>query len=540
MAEEPDPDGRARRWWLRMALLVLLCAPAFGAGRAATRGLSWPPGIDLYRDIAQAQTMADGALLADPFYRGEAVWYNPLVPGLVATMAGLSGRPVHVLYVQAGAYLNLLGPVAFFLLIEACFGLPAAALATLHLVYVRDPVGPPWLSPAYSPWLYGAAFVQALFYSTVLAYRRALQTGALGWFAGPGVLLGLTFLGHTAPALLAGVLAAIGFAHDAGTGKGRASLVRHALIVGVAVVVAAPFLWSILLRYQLRIRNPAPLDWVWPPMSLPSSPAFMATYVSLPGTLLAVVALLWLVGRDPRRREASLLAAWALGAAGFFTLSLLREGTGVGPRLVPRHHFLFYWRAAESALLGYGGAALLALGGRLGGESLRRLAPAALVLAVAAAVAARFPSYREREAFTAGRRDAERDDSRLNRQEAREWIRAHSASDDVFLAADDLALMIVGPAGRKVVALDAYFSNPYVDWQARHAARDAMVADLCEGRFAELAARGKALGVGFIIHKRSDRWGPDDAPVLRREFTNARIGIFRFVETPDPPLAMGR
>ena len=72
-----------------MALLVLLCAPAFGAGRAASRGLSWPPDVDLYRDIAQAQTMADGALLADPFYRGEAVWYNPLVPGLVATMAGL-------------------------------------------------------------------------------------------------------------------------------------------------------------------------------------------------------------------------------------------------------------------------------------------------------------------------------------------------------------------------------------------------------------------------------------------------------------------
>ena len=523
-----------------MALLVLLCAPALEAGRRATRGLSWPPDVDLYRDIAQAQTMADGALLADPFYRGEAVWYNPLVPGLVAGLAGLTGQPVHVVYAEAGAYLNLLAPIAFFLLIDAWFGLPAAALATLHLVYVRDPVGPPWLSPAYSPWLYGAAFVQALFYSTVLAYRRALQTGALAWFAGTGVLLGLTFLGHAAPALLAGVLVTVGLAHDAGAGKGRASLARHALLAGAAVTAAAPFLSSILLRYQLRIRNPAPLDWVWAPMSLPNLPEFLGAYVSLPATLLAILALLWLVGGDPRRREARLLAAWALGAAGFFTLSLLREGTGVGPRLVPRHHFLFYWRAAESALLGYGGAAALrALGGRLGGESLRRLAPAALVLAVAGAVAALFPSYREREAFTAGRRDAERDDSRLNRQEAREWIRAHSAPDDVFLAADDLALMIVGPAGRKVVALDAYFSNPYVDWQARHEARDAMVADLREGRFGELAARARALGVGFVIHKRSDRWGPDDAPVLRREFTNARIGIYRVVH-PHPPGAAGR
>lgn len=525
-----DLDGRARRWWLRLALLLLLCGPAFVLGRGATRGLSWPPDIDLYRDIAQGQTMADGALLADPFYRGETLWYNPLVPGLVAGLAGLTGQPVQVVYVQAGAYLNLLGPIAFFLLIEAWFGLPAAAAATLHLVYLRDPAGPSWLSPSYSPWLYSAAFVQALFYLTLLAYHRALQSGALGWFAAAGALLGLTFLGHAAPALLLGVVAAAGFARDAGTGKARGSFFRHALLAGIALAAASPFLWSILLRYRLRIRNPAPLDWLWPPLSLADLPAFLGTHESLPATVLAMIALLWLLRRDPRRREATLLATWALAAGILFGLALLREATGLGPRLVPRHHFLFYWRAAESALLGYGvGLAALALARRFGGAALGRLAPAVLVLGVATVVAAAFPSYRQREAFTSGRRDAERDDSRLNRQEAREWIRAHSAPDDVFLAADDLALMIVGPAGRKVVALNAYFSSPYLDWQARHDARDAMVADLREHRFSELVARGKALGVGFVIHKRADRWGPDDAPVLRREFTNARIGIYRLV-----------
>ena len=81
--------------------------------------------------------MADGSPVADPFYRGESIWYNPLVPGLVATLGHLGRHPVHVLYAQAGAYLNLLGPIAFFLLLDACFGLPAAVLATLHLVYLR-------------------------------------------------------------------------------------------------------------------------------------------------------------------------------------------------------------------------------------------------------------------------------------------------------------------------------------------------------------------------------------------------------------------
>jgi len=530
VAEEPDPGERARRWWLRAALLLLLCGPAFGLGRSASRGLSWPPGADLYRDIAQAQTMADGALLADPFYRGETLWYNPLVPGLVAALAGLSGQPVDVVYVQAGAWLNLLGPVAFFLLVEACFGLPAAALATLHLVYLRDSADPSWLSPAYSPWLYSAAFVQALFYLTVLAYRRALRSGAATWFAVTGALLGLTFLGHTAPALLLGVLAAVGFGHDARTGRGRASLARHALLAGTALVIAAPFLWSIVVRYRLRIRNPAPLDWAWAPITLRTLPAFAAAYVSLPTAALAVAALAWLIRRDPRRREASLVGAWALAAAAFFALGVLREVAGLGPRLIPRHHFLFYGRAAESVLVGYGGAtALLALGRRLGGGRLGPLAPGALVLGVAAVIGVVLPSYRERDAFAAGHREAEREDSRLNREEAREWIRTYSRPDDVFLAADDLALLIVGPAGRKVIALNPYFSNPYLDAQARREARDTMVEDLRQKRPEAFAARARDLGVRFVIHQHSDHWGPDEAPVLRREFAGARIGIYRVV-----------
>jgi len=516
----------------RIAFLILLCGPAFGVGRAATQGLSWPPDVDLYRDVAQAQTMADGSPLADPFYRGETLWYNPLVPGLVAAFSRLSGEPVNVLYARAGAYLNLLAPIAFFLLIDACFGLPAAVLATLHLVYLRDPAGPPWLSPAYSPWLYSAAFVPALFYATVLAYRRALAAGERRWFVAAGVLLGLTFLGHTAPALLAAVLAAVGFGGEVWAGRGRGSFPRHLLLVAAAAITAAPFLSSILVRYGLRIRNPAPLEWVWPPMTLPNLAGFVATYVSLPAMGAAVVALAWLLRREPRRREASLLAGWAIAAAVLFGLSLLREATGLGPRLVPRHHFLLYWRAAESALLGYGAAALL--GAFAWPRVPRGLRPAASLAAVAAVIAFVLPSYRERDAFRAGRRDAEREDSRANRQEARDWIRAHSAPDDVFLAADDLALMVVGPAGRKTLALDAYFSNPYVDWRARHEEREALVQDLRERRISAFLEGARAHGIVFVIHKRSDRWGPDGIPALAQEFANARIAIYRvLIPAPD-------
>jgi hypothetical protein len=297
------------------------------------------------------------------------------------------------------------------------------------------------------------------------------------------------------------------------------------LLALLATVTAAPFLSSILVRYGLRIRNPAPLEWVWPPMALPNLAGFVASQVSLPAMAAALVALVWLLRRDPRRRERALLSSWAIAAAALLALALLREATGLGPRLVPRHHFLFYWRAAESALLGYGAATLL--GALAWGRAPERLRAAASLAAVAAVIAIALPSYRERDAFLASRRDAERDDSRANRQEARDWIRAHSAPDDVFLAADDLALMVVGPAGRKTLALDAYFSNPYVDWRPRHDEREALVEALRERRVAAFLEGTRARGIGFVIHKRSDRWGPEGFPALAREFANARIGIYR-------------
>ena len=46
---------------------------------ATVGGLTWPYDGDHFRDIAQAQTALDGHPLADPFYLGEWVWYNPLL-----------------------------------------------------------------------------------------------------------------------------------------------------------------------------------------------------------------------------------------------------------------------------------------------------------------------------------------------------------------------------------------------------------------------------------------------------------------------------
>jgi hypothetical protein len=63
------------------------------------------------------------------------------------------------------------------------------------------------------------------------------------------------------------------------------------------------------------------------------------------------------------------------------------------------------------------------------------------------------------------------------------WIRQNSAPTDVFLTSDSACLSVVGPAGRRCVLAPIFFSNPYVDWNQRRVAHqaiwDALTGDDC-------------------------------------------------------------
>jgi hypothetical protein len=143
-------------------------------GVRTTRDVRWPADPDLYRDIAQAQTIADGSLLDDPYYRRETIWHNPLAPLVVAGLSRLLGVPVPTTYVRAGAYLNPLGLIGFYLWVARMAGASGAAVATLGFVFYRDTWAPAWVAAAYSPWLFAMTSSQAPFYFGLLAYRGAL------------------------------------------------------------------------------------------------------------------------------------------------------------------------------------------------------------------------------------------------------------------------------------------------------------------------------------------------------------------------------
>jgi hypothetical protein len=296
--------GARVRFWVAVAIL---CAPPFVLGIQGTRGLSWPDDPDFFRDIAQAQSFADGHLLDDPFYRGESLWYNPLVPALVAGLSKITGAPVHTVYARGGAYLNILAPILFAALVARCFGSLAGVVALTVFLY-HVPRGPTGAVPFYSPWLYNSNFAQALFYLTLLVYL-SLDEGRWRRYLLTGLLLGLTFLGHTAPFLVLCVLFMVECARHA-TRDPRAALERYGLLFAMAALAATPLLVSIVGRYHLEIRNPAPMLWVSWSASWPALQRQIDRYT---WSACAALVLLWVGGPRVEAWKRGSVEAWKRG-----------------------------------------------------------------------------------------------------------------------------------------------------------------------------------------------------------------------------------
>jgi hypothetical protein len=94
-----------------------------------------------------------------------------------------------------------------------------------------------------------------------------------------------------------------------------------------------------------------------------------------------------------------------------------------------------------------------------------------------------FPAFLTREDFRLTRDEARKRFATTELRELFPWIRENSTPTDVFLTSESACLSLVGPAGRKCVLAPVFFSNPYVDWNERRVAQqamwDALTADDC-------------------------------------------------------------
>lgn len=172
-------------------------------------------------------------------------------------------------------------------------------------------------------------------------------------------------------------------------------------------------------------------------------------------------------GRGLASADAILIAWAAVALAGFAVSSVSQSSPSSWlPALVPAYHFYFLLRALACLLFGAGFAAIARALARWWSRRAphRPVTGEAVGIAVSLLLAvALYPDYLGREAFTAARRRALEIDADGEHRAVYAWLRTRTPPEAVVLALDDDALQVAGPAGRRVVCVPAFFSNPYVD-----------------------------------------------------------------------------
>jgi hypothetical protein len=352
-------------------------------------------------------------------------------------------------------------------------------------------------------------------------------------------LLGITFLGHTAPAVILGAI----MVYTSLTNWSAKRLRGLATILCLAFLFSLPFTFSILFHYHLKVLNSVPGNWIYPPLTFAELPNFLRSYLSwvpLFAGLGLCAAFLGKWNQDSR----AMLVTWV--AICFVALVVNEIQQLPSPQwhlmFVPAHHFLFYLTAAEYVLFGIGFVfACDFLGQKILPALSRKIAGwregasfatwtdhvlfgTGLIIflgLVHHAYAARFD-------FTNARSQAYSFQERKAYLDAYQWILSNTKPDDVFLSlSGDLDLSIVGPADRKVVVTcQPEFSNPYVDWKSRSDAATRVVDELASGAPDALAAL-RENHVDYIITWPMSFLDSGQFPYLSREFAEDNIAIYR-------------
>jgi hypothetical protein len=346
-------------------------------------------------------------------------------------------------------------------------------------------------------------------YGTLIIFVIAIRTQRRRWYLLTGVLLGMAFLAHAGPAIMLGVIIAL---HTVITvirdqTQRRAALINFGLIIGLALIFSAPLTYSLVVHYRLVVLNLIPGDSMHRRVALDNFGTYWRdSTIGQPLFLVVVVGFISIFKEARRPSSRRVIALWLFGAIGLLAYSYLRQflkrQSVEIPGFVPSYHFLIYLTAVESILFGAGVIALCRLIAGLIMRLLKARSEAAFTrprieygLVLAALIGlliAVWPAYLEREDFNDLPRGSVLYGQNADFVNTYNWLRDHARPIDVVLTSDRLATYVVGPAGRKIVAGDSFYANPYVDWKARAADRDTMFGQLTAGdcaAFLSIAAK---------------------------------------------------
>lgn len=415
-------------------------------------------GYDIFRDVGTAVNMQNGRLFADPAYKGESLWYPPLSPLIAAGFSRIAGITPLDYYRLSQLFFNWLIPAGFFFLMRLKWGLRAAILGTVAMLFAM----PWWQAEVHQgqPSIHSIVlgFVALLLY----AYQHKRQSTF--WALVCGLFQGICFWHHPfVPALLASgfVLQTLWWCIQQRHKGGLASEVRrNILIILVTLLTAFPILYQLLrgpvlnhagreyiageiqtVRFALMHGNP----WLW---------------------VTGLVGFVYCIRKADfgGRLTVSLLTISLLGQIPGYLRLYGGEWASEIPILVP-HEFQRLFQLGWASAIGVGIDLIL----RFLAErvkflkehpySVTALALGACVITGGWGLVKAKKNYREYVHIFP---------HPAVLQEAGKWIIENTDINDVFACEPQLAFCwLNAETGRKVWLVPAGHSNPRVDWQQR-------------------------------------------------------------------------
>jgi hypothetical protein len=446
----------------------------------------------------------------------------------------LRAKASQCLPLRGGVYLNLITPIGLTFVAYRWFGRKVAGLALVCMIFVLCGNWPSWAVTTFSPWLFAANFAQGIFFIVVAFVPDAFEHPTVGRSLRLGAMVGVVALTHTAPAILAVLVIVTTAVWSLACNRGARRAISHVVgtVAIVSVVVSSPFWLPVAIHYRMKIRNPAPSGWMWEEITPRSLPGFIRRFVWRWPLVVMALGLIVVIKRRPKRPitpKVVALMAWTAWSAIGLVASTYRAsshvGAGLVPNIVPSYHWLLYLSAALCIWFGIAAAALADwLAARL------RRAESGGAIAAVVAVAVSVPSWRHRHDLQSDGAGARAMAVSFENFRVSSWIRDHTLSTDTvaYAGPDPLGLIIVGIAGRHSLVTNELFSNPFVDWATRDAARNSIISSLERCDVGTLRESISPYGrVPFLVYLRAA--GSDPAPTFCPEAAEVALETSRVV-----------
>ncbi len=467
--------------------LIAILTLAFFQCYKVSHDLVWPCDVDQYRDMAYVQGNLYGDYGKDPNFTGRYMWYNPLLALIETAIVKVSGLPINVVFIRAGVYLNVFGPIAFMLMMLLIGGYRVALASLLSFLFLASGQLPFFYAPTYSPWVLPLTFAQFFFYLNIIVCYKAFTSQKNIWFFVLGTLIGISFLAHTAPAIM--IILIMAFVQypkifSSLRSKDYFSLRKYILqsiITFVPFIIASlPLTYYIVGKYHMHYLNRLPSEYVDTIFLLRNFSDMIKSNLSV-SFGIAVIGFIWFYRNFRQALIRKIIFGWLIASVFMYLYS-----TAVAtldnrfdihlPGAVPSFHFFYYLKALQSVFFGFGFVAILAPVVQWLGKFLPRrsetqtksYADVFFIASVFVCAIVYFPFYQNRFDFVHNREESIIKANEKDRIEVYNYIMQNIPRDKVILAVDDTTSVFpVMSTARKMVSMFATFSNPYYEWTDR-------------------------------------------------------------------------